>query len=198
MFQAMEVLVLQTMRRVFTRQELRYPANWLSLFRLVLVAPTVNFLLRPDGERKALLVIAVGMATDAVDGPLARSRGEVSELGKILDPIADKLTLDSVAVAMSVRHHLPWWITYLLLGRDAAIVTGTALIFRESSQVVASNYAGKATTVSLTGALLLYMLDVQPWGRRLLNFTLLPLAISLVEYGRRYWRWLRGQGLEGR
>ena len=191
----MEVPVLQTMRRAFTLHELRYPANWLSLFRLVLVAPTVAFLLRPDGERKALLLIAVGMATDAVDGPLARSRGEVSELGKILDPIADKLTLDSVAVAMSVRHNLPWWITYLLLGRDAAIVTGTTLIFRQSSRVEASNYAGKVTTASLTGALLLYMLDVQPWGRRLLHFTLLPFAVSLVEYGQRYWHWLRGDGL---
>lgn len=189
----MEECVLQTMRRAFRLKELRYPANWLSLFRLVLVIPTVRLLLQPNGERKALAVIMLGMATDAVDGPLARSRGEVSELGKLLDPIADKLTLDSVAVAMSVRHKLPWWITYLLLGRDAAIITGSTLIFRHSAQITPSLYAGKVTTTSLTGALFLYMLNVQPWGERLLRFTLLPLAISWVQYGVRYWRWLRGE-----
>lgn len=187
--------MLASIRRVVDPHELRYPANWLSLLRLALVAPTIRLLLQPGAERKALLVIMAGMATDAVDGPLARARHEESNLGRLLDPIADKLTLDSVALAMSMRRDFPWWITYLLLGRDAAILTGSTLIFRHSSHITPSILAGKVTTVSLTATLLLYLVDVQPWGRRLLNFTLLPLAVSWIQYGARYWRWLRGNGV---
>jgi CDP-diacylglycerol--glycerol-3-phosphate 3-phosphatidyltransferase len=104
--------------------EFIYPANVLSLIRLALVGPTVYYLLREDGAPKALIVIVLGMATDALDGPVARRRNEVSELGKLIDPIADKVTLDGIALALSARHGFPWWVTYLLLARDAAILTG--------------------------------------------------------------------------
>ncbi len=98
-----------------------------------------------------------------------------------------------MALALSARHNFPWWVTYLLLARDAGILTGSTLIFRRSAYITTSIVAGKVTTASLTCTLLLYLLDVQPWGRRLLNFTLLPLAISWVQYATRYWRWLRGR-----
>ena len=181
---------------LFDPRELRYPANWLSLLRLALVVPTVRTLWQDDGERRALLIIALGMATDAVDGPLARARGEVSDLGKLLDPIADKLTLDSVAVAMSLRRGLPWWITALLLGRDAAILAGGTVILRRSAQITPAMAAGKATTATLTGALLLYLLDIQPWGRRALNLALVPLAASVAQYSWRFRRWHRAGNVE--
>ncbi len=173
-------------------EELTFPSNVLSLIRLALVGPTVYYVLREDSANKALSIILLGMATDAVDGPLARRRGEVSELGKLIDPIADKLTLDGVALALSIKRGFPWWITHLLLARDAAILMGATLIFRETTEITTSIYAGKLTTAMLTGALLLYLLDAQPWGRRLLNATLIPFAISWVQYGVRYWHWLRG------
>lgn len=175
----------------FDPRELAYPSNLLSLVRLALVWPTIRYLLRPKQSHKALGIIAVGMATDAVDGPLARARGEVSELGKLLDPIADKVTLDAIALALSAQHGFPWWVTYSLLGRDAAIVTGSTLIWRRSAYIPVSTRAGKVTTASLSVTLLLYILDAHPWARRMLHLTLLPLALSWVQYGLRYWRWLR-------
>jgi CDP-diacylglycerol---glycerol-3-phosphate 3-phosphatidyltransferase len=183
--------LLAKIREVAEPQELLYPANLLSLVRLGLVWPAVRYLLQPGGNRKALAVILFGMATDAVDGPIARMRGEVSGLGKLLDPISDKLTIDAVAVALSARHGFPWWVTYLLLARDAAILTGSTLIFRRSSYITTSIVAGKVTTVAFTATILLYMLDVQPWARRLLSLSLVPLAVSWIQYANRYWRWLR-------
>lgn len=188
--------MFRKIRESFNPRELAYPANLLSLMRIALIWPTIRYLLQPQGNHKALGLIALGMATDAIDGPLARTRGEVSSLGKFLDPIADKLTLDAVALALSARHGFPWWVTYLLLARDAAIVTGSGLIFRRSAYITTSIWAGKATTASLSGTLLLYMLDSQPWGRRLLNVTLVPLGISWAQYGLRYWRWLREPSTE--
>jgi CDP-diacylglycerol--glycerol-3-phosphate 3-phosphatidyltransferase len=182
--------VLAKMRESLMLNELRYPANQLSVVRLVLVGPTVYYLLQPNGSRTALALLALGMATDAVDGPLARRRGEVSELGKVIDPIADKLTLDGVAIALSMRHGFPWWVTKLLLVRDAGIVAGSMLIFRRSTHVTPSIRSGKATTAMLTAALLLYLLNVQPWGRRTLIATLVPFAVSWSEYGWRFWQWM--------
>ncbi len=186
--------MLRKIRESFNPHELAYPANILSLVRIALVWPTIRYLLQPRGTHKALGLIALGMATDAIDGPIARTRGEVSILGRFLDPIADKLTLDGVALALSARRGFPWWFTYLLLARDAAIVTGSGLIFRRSAYIATSIWAGKATTASLSATLLLYILDAQRWGRRLLDVTLVLFGISWAQYGVRYWQWLRAPG----
>jgi CDP-diacylglycerol---glycerol-3-phosphate 3-phosphatidyltransferase len=180
--------LLRTIRSAFDVREVWYPANMLSLVRIALIWPTIRALLRPDGTRTALALIAVGMATDAVDGPIARARGEVSELGKLLDPIADKVTLDGVALALSARHGLPWWITGVLLARDIAILVGGSVIMRRSAYITTSNEAGKVTTILLTVALLLHMAGAQPLARWLLYLALLPLGVSWVQYGQRLWQ----------
>ena len=82
--------------------------------------------------------------------------------------------------------------TNLLLARDAAILMGATLIFRKTTHITTSIYAGKVTTALLTVVLLLYIFDAQPWARRMLNVMLIPFAISWVQYGTRYWQWLRG------
>ena len=180
--------MLRTIRKSVELRELQYPANILTLIRIALIWPTIRALLRPNGTRMAIGLIAAGMATDAIDGPIARSRGEVSELGKLLDPIADKVTLDGVALALSIRHGLPWWITGLLLLRDIGILIGGTLILRRSAYITTSNLAGKTTTIMLTAALLLHMQGIQPLARRMLYLTLVPLGISWFQYGRRLWQ----------
>ncbi|HSH78264.1 MAG TPA: CDP-alcohol phosphatidyltransferase family protein [Herpetosiphonaceae bacterium] len=186
--------MLRKIRESFEPRELVYPSNLLSLVRILLIWPTIRYLLEPRGRYKALGMIALGMATDVVDGPLARARGEVSGLGKLLDPIADKVTLNAVALSLARRNKFPRWVTYLLLARDAGILAGSTLIFRRSSYIATSVWAGKATTIALTGTLLLYILDAHPWARRLLNLTLVPLAISWGQYALRYRDWLRSAG----
>ncbi len=183
--------MLRKIRESFEPRELVYPSNLLSLVRILLIWPTIRYLLEPGARYKALVMIALGMATDAVDGPLARARGEESGLGKLLDPIADKITLNAVALSLARRNKFPRWVTYVLLARDAGILAGSMLIFRRSSYIVTSVWAGKATTIALTGTLLLYVLDAHPWARRLLNLTLVPLGISWGQYAMRYREWLR-------
>lgn len=177
------------MRTSLHLHELRYPANMLSLARLALVGPSVYYVVRDHRPKTSLALLVLGMATDAIDGPLARRRGEESELGKVLDPIADKLSLDALAIALSMRHGFPWWITRLLLVRDAGIVIGSLLIFRRTTWVPPSVYAGKVSTALLTVALLLYLINAQPYGQRVLAATLVPFAISWLEYAWRFWQW---------
>lgn len=98
------------------------------------------------------------------------------------------MTLDGVAIALSARHGLPWWITAILVARDAAILVGGSMIMRRSSYITVSNEAGKITTILLTVAFLLHMADIQPWARRVLYLALLPLGVSWVQYGQRLWQ----------
>ena len=172
-------------------RELLYPSNLLTLTRLLLVAPTLASLGRPERRRVALLLIAAAMFTDAIDGPIARSRGEVSRLGEILDPIADKLLLNGAAIILSRTRGFPWWATGLLLFRDAGILLAAVVVIRRRAQVTTAGSAGKLTTALLTLAALLYVADGPRSGRPALYLALVPFTLSFVQYGRRFVRALR-------
>lgn len=170
------------------------PSNLLTLSRLLMLPALVRALLRPERHREALVLLALAMATDAIDGPLARHRRETSALGRVLDPIADKLMLDTTAVALSLTRGVPWPITALLLIRDAAILLGSLAIYRRRTLVVAAHPAGKATTAALTVALLLYLADGPRSGRWGLALAAVPFILSLLSYGGEYLRQHRTAG----
>jgi CDP-diacylglycerol--glycerol-3-phosphate 3-phosphatidyltransferase len=125
------------------------------------------------------------MATDVLDGPVARMRHEVSPLGKVLDPIADKLMINTTAIALSRTRGFPWWATGLLLARDAAILLGGLLFYRRRSEITVAHAAGKATTVGLAGAMLLYLADGARSGRPALYAAMLPFGASIIVYGKK-------------
>lgn len=164
--------------------ELLYPSNLLTLLRLLLLAPTHYYLRRPGRERAALLCLGIAMLTDMLDGPLARSRGEVSQLGMLLDPLADKLTIDGFAVAMSRKGLFPWWASVLLIGRDLVILGGAALVLRKDVRVTPPTMSGKVSTVAFTVALLAYALGGKKLGLPAMLLALIPYAISCAAYAR--------------
>ena len=93
--------------------------NLLTVLRIALV-PLVGWLLLTDNGANpayrvgALAVFLLALATDRVDGELARRRGQVTNFGKIADPIADKALLGMAFVGLSLLAQIPWWITCLL------------------------------------------------------------------------------------
>lgn len=166
-------------------EEARYPSNILTMARLLLL-PLVLGAMERGHRRRALALMALAMATDALDGPIARHRREVSDLGKLLDPVADKLLLDTAALALARRHGFPWWAMVLLLGRDATILLGGLLVYRRKATITTANPAGKLTTVALTGALLLYIADGPRTGRPALYVAMVPFVASMVAYMRSF------------
>ncbi len=166
--------------------ELRYPSNMLTLARLLLVGPTLACLRKPERRRAALLLLTLAMLTDAVDGPLARARGEVSDLGKLLDPVADKLLIDGAAIILSRTREFPWWATGLLLFRDIGIVAAALVVLRRRHTLAIAAGSGKLTTALLTAAALLYVADGPRTGRPVLYLAMLPFALSFVQYGRTF------------
>src|SRR5215210_1001386 len=120
--------------------------NALSLLRLFMVPVVVALLLaRADVLGAAFFLLAA--ATDFLDGRLARRAGP-TRLGQILDPLADRLMLSSVAVVLAVRGLLPVWAVAILVGRDLLALVGSLVV----GSKIRVNWVGKAATAVLMGA----------------------------------------------
>jgi len=173
-------------RNAFELREFIYPANLLTLARLLMLPAAIHYMRREDGRWRALGIFGVAMATDMLDGPVARMRHEVSPLGKVLDPIADKLMIDTTAIILSQTRGFPWWVTGMLLARDLALLLGSLLVYRRHAEISIADAAGKATTVALAGAMILYLADGPRSGKPALYAALLPFGASLVVYARKF------------
>lgn len=117
----------------------------------ILFAPVFVALLLIDGGADAAMrwvagvLFIIGIATDGIDGHIARSRGLVTDLGKLLDPIADKVLTGAALVGLSVLAELPWWVTIAVLIREVGITVHRMVIRHET--VVAAAWMGKLKTV---------------------------------------------------
>jgi cardiolipin synthase len=105
---------------------LSFLPNLLCVLRMLLVYPVARAIL-DDRHELVLWLFAIAAFTDGLDGFLAKRFGWSSELGKHLDPAADKLLLVTVFVCLSVAGLVPWWLTAVVLLRDVVIVVGAAV-----------------------------------------------------------------------
>ena len=127
--------------------------NALSLLRLFMVPVVVALLLAgSDGLAAAFFVLAA--LTDFLDGKLARRAGP-TRLGQILDPVADRLMLSSVAVVLAIRGLLPVWAVAILVGRDLLALLGSLVV----GSKIEVNRVGKAATAVLMGAVALVVIS---------------------------------------
>ena len=126
--------------------------NAVTLLRLLLM-PVCALLLGSGRYGLGLVLTALVGATDWVDGWLARRTGRVSRLGQLLDPLADRLLIASVALALLVRGVLPWPAALLLLGRDVVLLGGWPLLRRRGVEPPEVIWVGKAATFDLLCAL---------------------------------------------
>lgn len=134
-------------------------ANKITILRILLVpffVVEVIYYVRTGNEIHRLLAIlsfATAAICDGVDGYIARRYNQISELGKILDPLADKLLLVSSVVALSFNHgnflgQIPLWLTGTIIGRDFLILIGMVVIhFTVGKVVVHPRFIGKCATV---------------------------------------------------
>jgi CDP-diacylglycerol--glycerol-3-phosphate 3-phosphatidyltransferase len=131
------------------------PANITTMVRIVLVIATIvlTCLAGPWGHDNyrlrwiAAVLFIVAASTDKLDGYLARSRNEVTDLGKILDPIADKLLTCSMLVVLSIFAEIPWWVTILFLIREVGITIWRMVSLDKQNLVIPANWPGKLKTV---------------------------------------------------
>lgn len=164
-------------------------ANMLSMARLVLVIP-ITYLILTDGSLVWLFgLIFIALVTDWFDGRVARWSSTVSEWGKVLDPLADKVAAAAIVMALTVREILPVWFLVVIVARDSAIVLGGIVLARRTAQVVMSVWMGKVavTVLSITVLAALMRADAE-----VLNFCIWTSTVLLVySFGLYAVRWYR-------
>nr|WP_295284427.1 CDP-diacylglycerol--glycerol-3-phosphate 3-phosphatidyltransferase [uncultured Blautia sp.] len=125
--------------------------NKLTVARMIIVPFLVVFLLSGlggDANRYiSLILFVVASITDWFDGHLARKNNLVTNFGKFMDPLADKLLVCSAMICMIELNRLPAWVVIIIIGREF-IISGFRLIAAENGIVIAANYWGKFKTVS--------------------------------------------------
>jgi cardiolipin synthase len=122
--------------------------NVLSGLRLASV-PVFLYLFVTGREGAAVLLYAAGAWTDFFDGVIARRLGQVSELGKLLDPLADRVFIVALAVALVAVDALPWWIASAIVVRDLLLLSIWPLFERRGVGRIPVNFAGKTATAML-------------------------------------------------
>jgi CDP-diacylglycerol--glycerol-3-phosphate 3-phosphatidyltransferase len=172
------------------------PSNVVSLLRVPLTVAALYLIwLGPDYRLMLFAVMFAAIVTDIGDGALARRRGEVTRWGKILDPMADKVAIDSIAVALVVFGDLPPWVAVVVVGRDLLILLAGIFVIARTRFVFSSNIWGKLTTITMSALLLTYAMGADPLKTLLLWSAGALLVASMVSYGMYLIRFLRGDGV---
>lgn len=164
--------------------ELSYISNLLSITRIALAVPIYYLLSLQTATANYLAVVVMLLAavTDAFDGRLARKLHQKSDLGRILDPVADKITMGMIAFMLWKTRGLPTWFLLLVLGRDLSIMLLALLLTVRTKVVVESNMVGKLTVCVLAVAVVAYTLDVPVMKEIFLWASTVMLIVSAAIY----------------
>ncbi|HEY8282354.1 MAG TPA: CDP-diacylglycerol--glycerol-3-phosphate 3-phosphatidyltransferase [Leifsonia sp.] len=125
-------------------------ANLITVVR-ILLAPVFVWMLLADAGHDgplrwaAAVLFVLAIATDGVDGAIARRNHLVTDLGKLLDPIADKVLTGGALISLSILGELPWWVTVVILVREVGITVYRFVVIRQG--VIAASRGGKLKTV---------------------------------------------------
>jgi cardiolipin synthase len=143
----------QVSSRVFTLP------NALSLLRLLGVPLFLWLILGPEEDLLAVAVLMFSGFSDWLDGRLARAWGQVSRVGQLLDPLADRLYIVATVSAFLIRDIIPWWLAAILLGRDLVLAFTLPVLRHYGYGPLPVHFLGKAATFNLLSAFPLVLLS---------------------------------------
>ncbi len=178
--------------------------NTLTGLRIACV-PLVVWLLwhphpRPESNLMAALVFALAAATDLLDGFFARRGDQVTAVGKLLDPIADKLLVAAGLIMLAVNGRMPVWMVYVILGREV-LVTGLRVLALREGLIIAAHFLGKNKAMFQMAAIFFLILDRQidvglglSLGMLLMWVALVLTVVSGLEYVGRFGQLVFGRG----
>lgn len=144
--------------------------NLISALRIAMIPVFWALIVDDDTTAWGVVLFVAVVATDWVDGTIARRTGQVSELGKVLDPVADRLAVAAGLIALVVRGAFPMWAAALILARDIAVLAGGALLAVKGSRIDV-RWIGKVATFGLMIAI-----PAVAWG----TLGLWPAAAALA------------------
>jgi len=131
------------------------------------------------------------MVSDILDGISARKLKESSELGKLLDPLTDKIAIGAFAIYVVLQADFPLWAAALIIGRDILIILLGLIFSQKTKEIPTSNFLGKITALSWGILLVFYVVRWEGGKIPFLVLSLILLGASVVSYSLRLTRMLR-------
>lgn len=163
--------------------------NKLTILRVIMIPFFVVCLLLDRGmgtQIAALVLFAAASFTDYLDGHIARKHNLVTNFGKFMDPLADKLLVCSALICLIELGRLPAWVVIIIIAREF-IISGFRLIASDNGIVIAASYWGKSKTVTQMAMIMLLIIHPQGtvffWLEQILIYVALILTVvSLMDY----------------
>ena len=163
--------------------------NKLTLLRFILVFPFVILMLGgyggAAGKWICLAIFCIASATDALDGYIARKYDLVTNFGKFMDPLADKLLVCSAMICLMAQGRLPAWVVLVIIGREF-IISGFRLVASDNGIVIAASYWGKIKTICQMMMIILLLADlgggIAVVEESLIILSVVLTVISLADY----------------
>ena len=158
--------------------------NILTVMRMIMV-PFFVVLFFSVSHSAALIIFLVAFITDIADGFIARKYNAVTDLGKVLDPLADKFMKLTALCCLALKNIIPVWIFLAMLTLDLMLIFPSAILYKRKF-VVSSNIVGKAGTLFITVAILLCFVGTNGLNMVFLYAGLTTVLVSMIVYALNY------------
>ena len=170
--------------KIFTKENLTIP-NLLSLFRILTIPFFIYFYMK-DMVYVAIIVLVVGGLSDCVDGYIARKFNQITELGKMLDPLADKLTQAAIAVCIAFKYPIIAPVLIFFIVKELIMLIGAVVLIKKGARPVAANWYGKLGTIlfylSVTVVVIMTLCSVPSPAFEIVSYILLGLTALIMAY----------------
>ena len=162
-------------------------ANKLTVFRVVLVPFFVIFMLTdftPYNRWIAFAIFCIATITDKLDGTIARKYNMITDFGKFMDPIADKLLVSSALICLSSLGEIPAWIVIVIIAREFAI-SGIRLVAADNGVTIAATWWGKSKTIAQMAMIIIMLMNIPALhilSQVVMYVSLILTLVSMVDY----------------
>ena len=180
-------------------KEINTVSNYLSLLRLLLAIPfwiMLDYFYSPSFRYMLLGLVLFATLTDILDGYFARKFNQITEFGKIIDPLADKICIGLIITKLFFIGQIHAYYFFMIIGRDLLIFIGGILLTKKLGRVLPSNMLGKITVLVIGFVIILILLQVDRdtiYFRLIYGASLLLIVGSFIGYAIRASEFLRGK-----
>ena len=175
------------MKKLFTKKNILTIPNFLSLLRILMIPVIVWLYLVEKNPYAAAAVVILSGLTDIADGIIARKFNMISDFGKILDPIADKLTQVALIVSLTYEFHKMLWLVGFFIVKESIVALLGYITLRNTDSVESAKWYGKLSTFVLYASIIVLILfpSMPAWtADTIIIFSSAVLCLSLVMYTR--------------